>query len=77
MSTQHKPMRMPGLVALLLASVGSLAVGTPVEAKAQSVITIDQLAGPWQIGVVGNTIAAYHPCYSLELLIPAAPLLEL
>lgn len=53
-NTSCKSRRMAFLMALLLAGVGSLLLGTAPEAKAQS-ITLAKLAGPWQIALVGNT----------------------
>ena len=49
-----KSRRMTVLIMLLMASVGSLLLGTAPEAKAQS-ITLAKLAGPWQIAFLGNT----------------------
>jgi hypothetical protein len=44
------------LAVLLLATVGSLVtLSAAQDVKAKPAITIAQLAGPWQIGIVGNT----------------------
>ena len=55
-----EPTRLEVLV-LMLAVVGALIIGTPVEAKAQ--IKIPQLNGRWQIALLG-THAARPQCDS-------------
>ena len=51
MSTQSKSIRIALLIVLLLTSVGALVT----VSNAAEVITISQLAGPWEIALTGNT----------------------
>src|SRR3974390_2156829 len=59
-NTRCKSSRLAVLIALLLAGVGSLALGAAPEAKAQS-ITLAQLAGQWQIALGGHTTTCGAP----------------
>jgi hypothetical protein len=51
----NKPWKLTRTIVLmaLLIGIGAMVVGTSVEAQAQ--ITVAQLAGPWQIALVGDT----------------------
>jgi hypothetical protein len=56
MNTPRKSMRRAMMAAILLVSLASLVTpGAAQEVKARPEITVSQLAGPWQIGIVGNT----------------------
>ncbi len=55
-NNHRQPVRLAVLAVLLLATVGSLVtLGAAANAKPKPLITVAQLAGPWQISVVGNT----------------------
>lgn len=52
----RQPVRLAVLATLLLAVVTSLTTfGAAADGKAKPPISVSQLAGPWQISVVGNT----------------------
>lgn len=66
MNTKSKSKRSAVLVLLLLATVGTL-VAVSAAADARPAVLLYQLAGPWQIAVVGNTGCGIS---SLRLLAP-------
>jgi hypothetical protein len=52
----YRPARLAVLAVLLLVTVGSLvSLSAAANAKPKALITIAQLAGPWQVSIVGNT----------------------
>jgi hypothetical protein len=53
---QPRSVRAAFLAVLVLITISSLAtLSAAADAKAKRLITVAQLAGPWQIGIVGNT----------------------
>ena len=55
MNTERKSTRSAALVLLMIATVASMVGVSAAQEKVKPAITIAQLAGPWQISVVGNT----------------------
>jgi hypothetical protein len=56
MNYHRQPARLAVLAVLLLVTVGSLVTfSAAADAKVKPLITLAQLAGPWQVSVVGNT----------------------
>jgi hypothetical protein len=56
MKQYHQPARLALFSVLLLVVLLSIVTfGVAADVKAKSGITVSQLAGPWQIAVVGNT----------------------
>ena len=56
MNTHDKSMRSAVLATLLVLTVTTMVTLSPAaDEKARSAINVSQLAGPWQIAVVGNT----------------------
>ena len=55
MNNHFQPVRLAVFALLLLATVGSLVTLSAAQERIKPAITVAQLAGPWQITVVGNT----------------------
>src|ERR1035438_3978272 len=55
MNNHRQPARLAVLAVLLLATVGSVVTLSSAQERVKPAITFAQLAGPWQIAIVGNT----------------------
>jgi hypothetical protein len=55
MNNHRQPARLAVLAVLLLATAGSLVTLSAAQERVKPAITVAQLAGPWQIAIVGNT----------------------
>jgi hypothetical protein len=55
-NNHRRPVQLAVLAVLMLVTVGSLVtLSAAANAKPKALITVAQLAGPWQVSIVGNT----------------------